>query len=114
MDGNLPGLGGKYLSFDAQDIAHVIFLEIFIAVLTHAVPCHIYLDIPLQILDIAKRCFSHHTFEHHPAGNADRLAFQCAVIVFYLLAVFRYLILRNLKWVFAVALQVFQFLMTDF
>ena len=60
MDGHLAGLCLKYLALNADHIAYIELLELFIVLLADAVSCHIRLDISLQILHIAERRFSHH------------------------------------------------------
>ena len=65
MNGNFAGLCFKYFTFQTYDISDVHFFESFVFFLTDAVSCHIRLDIALQILDIAERCFSHYSLGHH-------------------------------------------------
>ena len=75
MNGNFAGLCFKYFTFQTYDISDVHFFESFVFFLTDAVSCHIRLDIALQILDIAERCFSHYSLGHHTSCEHYTLSF---------------------------------------
>ena len=104
MNGDFSGLCLKYFAFDADDITHVVFFEIFVRLFANAVSCHIGLDASLQILNVAERSFSHDTFEHHTTGDGYFFAFQLIKVLFDLHAVMCHIIFCNLERVFSVLL----------
>ena len=87
MDRHLSGLCSEYFSLDSDHITHVKFLEIFICFLAHAVSCNVRLDIPLKILHITERGFSHHTLGHHTSCDGYLFSLQFLKMFFDLLAV---------------------------
>ena len=105
MNGFFACFGSKYLTFDTDNVTHVIFLEIGIGFFADAVARHIALHIALQILYITERRFTHNTFGHHTTCDGNRLAFQRIIIVFDFLTVMCHIIFCNLKRVFAAFLQ---------
>ena len=105
MDRLFSGLGFKHFAFDAHNITDIIFLKIRIGLFANAVPCHIGLDISLQILDITKRCLAHHTFGHDTSRNGNLLSFQCLKIFLNLHTVMGYIIFHDFKGIPAVFTQ---------
>ncbi len=105
MDGYFAGFGSENLPFDAYNVTHVIFFEIGVRFLAHAVPRHIDLNVSLQILHVAKGCFAHNALAHHTARNGHGFAFQRVKTVMDLLTVMGYVILCDLERVSARLLQ---------
>ena len=100
----------KHLAPAADHIAHVQFLELFVVLLADAVPRHVGLDIPLQVLHIAERRLPHHTLGHHTPCDGYLFSFQFLKVVFDLLAVVCLLIFCDDKRVLPVLLQLRKFL----
>ena len=110
VDGHFAGLCPEYFALDADHVAYVQFLELFIIFLAHAVSGHVGLDIAFQILYVAERSLAHHTLGHHASRDGYGFPFQFIKIVFDLLAVMCLLIFRDHERVFAVLLQLRKFL----
>ena len=110
----IAGLCFKYFTFQTYDISDVHFFESFVFFLTDAVSCHIRLDIALQILDIAERCFSHYSLGHHTSCEHYTLSFQILKLIFDFLAVMCHIKFCDLKRVFSVCLQFCKLIAADF
>ena len=77
------------------------------------VPGHVNLDAALQILYVAERSLTHHTFEHHAAGDGHFLPLPLLIMLLDVRAVCGNVVLRDLKRVPARCLKLRQLLPAD-
>ena len=100
-----PNIKIDYIYMPYSDhIADIHLLKLFVSFFSDAVSCNVRLNISLQILYIAERCFSHHTFGHHT--SCDRNFFSCKLfkILFDLQTVMCLVIFCDHKRIFSVCL----------
>ena len=97
MDGNFACLCLEHHSADADNIADVQLLEIFVGLLADLVPCNVRLDISLQILEVAEGRLSHNALGHHSSCQGYLFALHLLVVFLYLHAVRCHIVLRDLE-----------------
>ena len=97
MNGNLTLLGSEHFTLNANDIAHIEFLEICVELFTEAVTCHIALDVARKILHIAEGCLTHDTLRHQTACDGYLLSFHFLEMVLDICAVMSHIIFGDLE-----------------
>ena len=99
MNGYLAGHGAEYISLYSIDISDIRFLEICICICSNCISCNIYLNIALQVTDIAEGCLPHNPLEHHTACDRylNRLSVhdRSSLIVVLLQDLFRLLLIQS-------------------
>ena len=104
MNRDLAHLCCEYKAFDADDIADIHLLEVFVGIVTELITGYIALDVALEVLDVAERSFTHHTLGHDTSGDGNFLSVIFCVIVFDICAVSILIILCDLERVLALCL----------
>ena len=74
MNRDLAHLCCEYKALDADDIADIHSLEVFVGILTEVIAAYIALDVALEILDVAEGSFTHDTLGHNT--SCDELPFR--------------------------------------
>ena len=57
MNRDLAHLCCEYKAFDADDIADIHLLEVFVGIVTELITGYIALDVALEVLDVAERSY---------------------------------------------------------
>jgi len=110
MNGNLSHLCRENNTLHADDITDIHTFEFLVGFFTQIISGHVALNIALQILNVAERGLSHHALGHHTSGNGNLFSFPLAVIIFYISAVYGYIIFGNLERILSGCLKLCQLL----
>ena len=113
MDRNLSCFCFEDFTLQSYDIADIHLFEQLVSFFTDAVPCHIALDRSVQILNMAKGRFAHHTLGHDTSCNGNRLSFEGVKVFCHVCTVMCDIIFRNPERIVAAFLQFLEFVSSD-
>ncbi len=74
LHAQLAGLGLEQAALDADDVAHVPFLEQPVGLLAEQVATGVHLDAVLRVLQVEEGGLAEAAHGHHPAGDAEAAA----------------------------------------
>ena len=81
VDADLARLGAENDALDANDVAEVEVLELFVGFLADIVAADVDLDLAVAVQHVGEAGLAHHAARHHAAGDGNGLAVQRLKVV---------------------------------